>query len=51
LISNKKYATINSMILPKPEIVNDAYVKNYEVLYKESITIPDAFWEKIAKEL
>ena len=42
---------MKSMILPKPEIVNDSYVKDYETLYKESITNPEAFWEKIAKEL
>jgi len=39
------------MILPKKEVTDQAYVKDYEVLYKESITNPEAFWEKIAKEL
>jgi acetyl-CoA synthetase len=42
---------MNFMILPKPEIVNEAYVKDYESVYKESIANPEAFWEKIAKEL
>ncbi len=42
---------MKSMILPKPEVVNESYVKDYETLYKESIANPEAFWEKIAKEL
>jgi acetyl-CoA synthetase len=39
------------MILPKPEIVESSYVKDYEAVYKESIANPEAFWGKIAKEL
>ncbi len=39
------------LINPKPEIVENSYVKDYEKLYKESLEHPEAFWEKIAKEL
>ncbi len=39
------------MILPPPEIVEQAYVKNYEKLYQQSIDDPEAFWENIAQEL
>lgn len=42
---------MKSMILPKPEIVESSYIKDYEKLYAESIANPDAFWERIAKEL
>jgi len=39
------------LINPTPETVENAYVKDYEKLYKESIANPEAFWENIAKEL
>jgi len=39
------------MIKPKNEWISDSYVKDYESLYKESIKNPEAFWEKIAREL
>ncbi len=39
------------LINPKPEAVENCYVKDYEKLYKESIENPEVFWGKIAKEL
>ena len=39
------------LINPKPEIVENSYIKDYEKLYEESIENPEAFWDKIAKEL
>lgn len=39
------------LINPKPETVENCYVKDYEKLYKESIENPEVFWDKIAKEL
>jgi len=39
------------LINPKPEIVENSHVKDYEKLYKESIANPELFWENIAKEL
>lgn len=39
------------LINPKPEIIENSYVKDYEKLYKESIENPEAFWENIAREL
>lgn len=39
------------LINPKPEIVENSHVKDYEKLYKESIVNPEIFWENIAKEL
>jgi acetyl-CoA synthetase len=39
------------IISPKPELIENSYVKDYEKLYKESIEHPEAFWEKIAQEL
>ena len=39
------------LINPTTETVENSHVKNYEKLYKESIENPEAFWEKIAKEL
>jgi len=39
------------LINPKPETVEASYIKDYERLYSESIKNPEAFWEKIAKEL
>ena len=39
------------LINPKPETVEGSHVKDYEKLYAESIKNPEAFWEKIAKEL
>ncbi|MCH7759270.1 acetate--CoA ligase [Patescibacteria group bacterium] len=41
---NKKYQ-------PSSEILKQAYVKDYERLYKESIQDPEKFWGKIAQEL
>ncbi len=39
------------MILPSQQILDSAYVKNYDELYKSSVGNPEGFWEKIAKEL
>jgi len=39
------------MILPKPEIVKQSYVKDYEQLYRRVKENPEAFWENIAREL
>jgi len=39
------------MILPKQEIINSSYIKNYDELYKKSISNPEEFWGNIAKEL
>lgn len=39
------------LITPKPEIVENSYIKDYEKLYQQSIANPEAFWEKIANEL
>ncbi len=39
------------LINPNPVIVDNAWVKDYEKLYKDSITHPEAFWENIAREL
>jgi len=39
------------LINPKPETVENSFIKDYEKLYKESIEHPEAFWENIAKEL
>ncbi len=39
------------LINPKPVIVENSYIKDYEKLYKDSIENPEAFWENIAKEL
>jgi len=40
-----------TFILPKPETINESYVKDYEKLYAEVKNDPEAFWENIAKEL
>ena len=40
-----------TLILPKPETVNESYVKDYEKLYIEAKKNPEVFWENIAKEL
>jgi len=39
------------LINPKPEIVENFHIKDYEILYSESIKNPQVFWENIAKEL
>ncbi|MCS6956290.1 MAG: acetate--CoA ligase [Patescibacteria group bacterium] len=39
------------MYFPKPEIIENAYIKNYEEIYKYSINNPEDFWSNIAKEL
>jgi acyl-coenzyme A synthetase/AMP-(fatty) acid ligase len=39
------------LIKPDQKLVDGFYVKDYEKLYKESVENPEAFWEKIAKEL
>ena len=39
------------MIYPPPEITENANIKNYEKLYRQSIEEPGAFWENIAQEL
>ncbi len=39
------------MIYPSPEIIENAYIKDYEKLYQESLSDPEAFWENIAQEL
>lgn len=39
------------LISPKPETVEASYIRDYEKTYQESIKNPEAFWEKIAKEL
>ncbi len=39
------------LINPKSETVDNSHIKDYEKLYSESIKNPEAFWEKIAKEL
>ncbi|MCX7956137.1 MAG: acetate--CoA ligase [Patescibacteria group bacterium] len=39
------------MFFPKPDIIEDAYIKNYEEVYKYSINNPEDFWSNIAKEL
>ncbi|MCL4363726.1 acetate--CoA ligase [Patescibacteria group bacterium] len=39
------------LINPDPVIVGESFVKDYDALYKESIANPEAFWEKLAKEL
>ncbi len=39
------------MINPSQEIIDSAYVKDYEKLYTEVKENPEAFWENIAKEL
>ena len=39
------------MFYPSKEILESAYIKNYDELYKESIEDPEKFWDKIAREL
>ena len=39
------------LINPKPQIIKNSHVKDYEKLYSESIKNSDFFWENIAKEL
>ncbi|MCS7093167.1 MAG: acetate--CoA ligase [Patescibacteria group bacterium] len=39
------------MFFPKPEVVKRAHIKNYEEVYKYSITHPEEFWADAAKEL
>jgi len=39
------------MIFPKDEIIQNAHIKDYEKLYKESAENPEAFWENIARQL
>jgi len=39
------------LIFPTQEIIDSSFVKDYEKTYQESIQNPEAFWEKIAKEL
>jgi acetyl-CoA synthetase len=39
------------LINPRPDVAENSHVKDYEKLYKESITNPELFWENIAKEL
>src|SRR3989344_1200760 len=42
---------MSDFVNPSEEIKNNAYVKDYEKLYKDSLEHPDAFWENVAKEL
>lgn len=39
------------LFYPPREILEQAYIKNYEKLYRESIESPEKFWDKIAQEL
>ncbi len=39
------------LINPNPVIVDDAWVKDYDTLYKESISNPEDFWGNVAREL
>ena len=39
------------MIFPKPELLDQLYIKDYEKLYSQVKENPEAFWENIAKEL
>ncbi len=39
------------LVKPSDEVVNNAYIKDYESLYRDSLEHPDGFWENIAKEL
>ncbi|RMH31017.1 MAG: acetate--CoA ligase [Nitrospirae bacterium] len=36
---------------PPPQLVEQAYIKNYEEAYRESIADPERFWDGIAREL
>jgi acetyl-CoA synthetase len=36
---------------PSEDVINNAHIKDYEKLYKESIKDPHAFWEKEAQNL
>jgi len=36
---------------PSPEVIQRAYVKDYEEFYRASISDPDRFWERMAEEL
>ncbi len=42
---------VEEKYLPPASIVERAFIKHYESLYKESIENKEAFWEKIAQEL
>lgn len=42
---------VEKIFPPSKEILEKAWVKNYEKIYKESIENPERFWEKIAREL
>src|SRR3989338_10482627 len=39
------------LIKPKPEVVDQSYIKDYENLYQEVRKDPESFWENIAHEL
>ena len=38
-------------ILPPPALVQQAYLQDHEAEYKDSVENPEAFWERVAKEL
>jgi len=38
-------------ILPPPALVQQAFLKDHEAEYKDSVENPEAFWERVAKEL
>ncbi|MGB9609244.1 MAG: acetyl-coenzyme A synthetase N-terminal domain-containing protein, partial [Minisyncoccia bacterium] len=46
-MSNQNY----KLFYPPKEILEQAYIKDYEKLYQESIGNPEKFWQKIAQEL
>ena len=36
---------------PTEKTLQEAYIKDYDTAYKESIADPEKFWEGVAKEL
>lgn len=42
---------VEEVFQPSQEIIKNAWVKDYEKIYRQSIENPEKFWEGIAKEL
>lgn len=41
---------VGDVYYPAPEVVEQAYVKDYEAVYKDAVSDPSRFWGKVAAE-
>ena len=42
---------VEEVFKPSKEIIERAWIKDYEKVYKQSIENPEKFWGEVAKEL